>query len=155
MYIYIYTHTHIYLFQSIDCEYLMRKKASKSHCMMLGNYNNYNNNNNKFVKCLICLAYWAFCLKLITTLSLGIIIYYYNYVHYFLRCHLFLDREEGRDKERVRNINVWLPSVSPQLGTWLTTQTCALTGNRTRDPLVHRPALNPLSHTSEGLCSLF
>ena len=26
----------------------------------------------------------------------------------------------------------------------------ALTGNRTRDPLLHRPAFNPLSHTSQG-----
>ena len=28
-----------------------------------------------------------------------------------------------------------------------TTQACALAGNRTGDPLVHRPAFNPLSHT--------
>ena len=38
----------------------------------------------------------------------------------------------------------------PQLGTWLTVQACALNGNLTSDPLVHRPALNPLSHTSQG-----
>ena len=31
-----------------------------------------------------------------------------------------------------------------QLGTWPMTQACALTGNRTGDPLVHRPALNPV-----------
>ena len=36
------------------------------------------------------------------------------------------------------------------LGIWRTTQACALTENRTSDPLVHRPALNPLSHTSQG-----
>ena len=29
-------------------------------------------------------------------------------------------------------------------------QACALTGNRTCDPLVHRPELSPLSHTSQG-----
>ena len=29
-------------------------------------------------------------------------------------------------------------------------QACALTGNRTGDPLVHRAALNPLNHTSQG-----
>ena len=28
------------------------------------------------------------------------------------------------------------------LGTWPATQACALTRNRTSDPLVHRPALN-------------
>ena len=33
---------------------------------------------------------------------------------------------------------------------WLTTQTCALTGNHTSDPLLHSPVPNPLSHTSQG-----
>ena len=61
---------------------------------------------------------------------------------------LFLDRGEGREKER--NIEVWLPIVRLLLGTWPATQACALVGNQTRDPLVHRPALNPLSHTSQG-----
>ena len=60
--------------------------------------------------------------------------------------YLFLERE----KERKRNINVWLPLIHPLLGTWSTTQACALTGNWTSDPLVCRLALNPLSHTSQG-----
>ena len=38
----------------------------------------------------------------------------------------------------------------PLLGTWSTTQACALTGNRTSDSLVHWPSLNPLSHASQG-----
>ena len=45
----------------------------------------------------------------------------------------------------------------PLLGTRPATQACALTGNQTRDPLVCRPALNALSHTSHiqpGLKSL-
>ena len=42
--------------------------------------------------------------------------------------YLFLDRGEGREKERERNINVWLPLVNPLCGTWPTTQACALTG---------------------------
>ena len=67
-----------------------------------------------------------------------------------LRLYLFLEREEGRDKERDRSINVWLPLVCPLLGIWLATQACALTGNQTGGPLVHRPMLNPLSHTSWG-----
>ena len=45
---------------------------------------------------------------------------------------------------------MWLPLACPQLGTWPATQACALTGNQTGDPLVHRPVLNPLSHTSQG-----
>ena len=44
--------------------------------------------------------------------------------------YLFLERGEGREKERERNINVWLPLMHPQLGTWPTTQACSLTGNR-------------------------
>ena len=62
---------------------------------------------------------------------------------YFL--NLFLERGEGKE----RNINVWLPLLHPLLETWPTTQACALIRNRTSDPLVHRLALNPLSHTSQ------
>ena len=40
--------------------------------------------------------------------------------------------------------------MRPLLEPWTATQPCALTGNRTGDPLVRRPALNPLSHTSQG-----
>ena len=40
-----------------------------------------------------------------------------------------LDREEGREKERKRIINVWFPLAHPLLGTWPATQACALTGN--------------------------
>ena len=61
-----------------------------------------------------------------------------------------MERGEERKKERERSINVWLPLTHPLLGTWPTTQACALTGNQTSDPSVHRPVLNPLSHTSQG-----
>ena len=43
-----------------------------------------------------------------------------------------------------------LPFTHSLLGTWPATQACALTGNRTSDPLVPRLAHNPLSHTSQG-----
>ena len=43
--------------------------------------------------------------------------------------YLLLERGEGREKERERNINVWLPLVHPL--TWSTTQACAQTGNQT------------------------
>ena len=55
-----------------------------------------------------------------------------------LLIYLFLERGEGREEEGERNINVWLPCVRPAVGTWPTTQACALTGNLTRDPLVRR-----------------
>ena len=46
-------------------------------------------------------------------------------------------------------------SHEPSLGTWPTTQACALTVNQTGDPLVCRPALNALSYTSRGHLPLF
>ena len=45
---------------------------------------------------------------------------------------------------------MWLPFEYPALGTRPATQTCALTGNWTCDSPVRRPALNPLSDTSQG-----
>ena len=71
------------------------------------------------------------------------------FILFLKRFYLFLERGEGRKKEKERNINVWLPLTLHQPGTWLATQACALTGNWTGDPLVCRPALNPLSHTSQ------
>ena len=35
---------------------------------------------------------------------------------FFKDLYLFLDRGEGREKERERNINVWLPLVQPPTG---------------------------------------
>ena len=69
----------------------------------------------------------------------------------FVRFYLFLERGEGREEERERNINVWLPLADPLLETLPAAQACALTGNRTGDPVVCRPALNPLSNTSQRL----
>ena len=75
-------------------------------------------------------------------------------VFFFLfRFYLFIFRE-GKG-ERVRNIHVWLPLTHPLLGTWPSTLACALTGNRTGNPLDHRLSLNPLSHTSQGCSVLF
>ena len=52
----------------------------------------------------------------------------------------------GRETPMCEKYIDQLPLAWPQLGTQPTTQACDLTGNRTGDPLVHRPALNPLSH---------
>ena len=45
---------------------------------------------------------------------------------------------------------MWLPLEHPPLGTQPAPQACVPTRNRTGNPLVHRLALNPLSHTSQG-----
>ena len=67
--------------------------------------------------------------------------------------YLFLEREGKGGREG--NINGWLPLAHPPLGTQPATQACALTGNQTRDLLVHRLALHPLIHTIQGSSSLF
>ena len=70
----------------------------------------------------------------------------------FFKKKLFIFRERVREGETEgENINVWLPLMCPLLGTWPETQACALTGDQTGDSLVPRPALNPLSHTSQSL----
>ena len=84
-------------------------------------------------------------------------IFFCRYMFYFCnlkkRFYLFILGGEGREKERERNINVCLPLACPTLGTWPTTQACALTRIQTSDPLVHRLALTPLSHTSQSSIS--
>ena len=42
-------------------------------------------------------------------------------------------------------------SHCPYWRAWPATQACVLTGNWTSDPLVHRLALSPLIHTSQGI----
>ena len=68
----------------------------------------------------------------------------------FLKISFIISRDKRREGDRERNINVWLLLARPQLGTWPAIHAYALTGNWTCDPLVHRLALNPLSHTSQG-----
>ena len=57
---------------------------------------------------------------------------------------------EGREKEKERHISVWLPLARSLLGTWPQPRHVPQAGNRTGDPLVHRLALNPVSHISQG-----
>ena len=73
----------------------------------------------------------------------------------FFLIHLFLERGEGREKERERNINVWLPLSCPLSGAWPATQSCVLTGNQTGNPLVLRPGTQSIEPLQPGLFSLF
>ena len=65
---------------------------------------------------------------------------------------IYLFLETGREGERDRNINVWLPLMRPLLGTWPTTQACALTGSGTgnRQPFGLQVGTQTLSYTSQG-----
>ena len=62
--------------------------------------------------------------------------------------YLFLER---RGRKRGRLQCVVASHAPPTGGTWPPTHACALTGNQTSDPLVHRSALNPLSHNSQNM----
>ena len=66
--------------------------------------------------------------------------------------YLFLERVERKEKERERNISVWLPLTCPLVGTWPTTHICALTGNRTGDPLVCSLHAQSTEPHQPGLC---
>ena len=70
---------------------------------------------------------------------------------YLKKCviYLFLEKGKGKEKEGEKHRCV-VVSHTPLLGTWPATQAFALIGNRTGDPLVRRPVLNPLSHTRQG-----
>ena len=62
--------------------------------------------------------------------------------------YLFLER--GKEREGEKHQCVVASLVRPPPGIWPATRACALTGNPTSDPLVHRLVLNPLSYTSQG-----
>ena len=72
----------------------------------------------------------------------------------------FFLRERGREEERERNIDAWeiyqsVASCTPPMGTWPTTQACALTGNWTGDLLVGRPLLNAWATPARWFFSSF
>ena len=78
--------------------------------------------------------------------------FFFNvWVFFLFYLFIFIERKGGRKRRReTSNSNVWFLLKHPMLGVWPTAEACALTGYRTDDPLVHRLALNPLSHTSQG-----
>ena len=61
---------------------------------------------------------------------------------------IYFTEQGGRKRERETSMCGYL--LRPSLGTQPATQACVLTGNRTGDPLVQKPALNPLNHTSQS-----
>ena len=79
------------------------------------------------------------------------------FVSFFKQIFFYFSfRERGREGEREREKHQCVvASHVPPLGTWPAAQAYALTWNQTSDPLVCWPALNPLSHTSQGRISVF
>ena len=68
---------------------------------------------------------------------------------FFRFIYVFLERGEGKEKVRKRNIDQ-LPLTHPQPETWSATQACALIRNLTGDLWICRMTPNPLSHISQG-----
>ena len=78
-----------------------------------------------------------------------------DYTGPFLKDFIYLLEEEGgREGEKHQCVVASCPPPTGDL-TWPTTQSCVLTGNWTGDPLVCRPALSPLSQTSQSTLVLF
>ena len=113
----------------------------------------------------LCLTFWGTA-KLLSKVTVPFYIFISNvrgfqsfhflintcYFHsFFSRFYLFLDRGEGREKERERNITVWLPLTCPPLGTWPATQAGALDWELNQWPFDSQAGTQPLSHTSQGI----
>ena len=90
-------------------------------------------------------ASFLFCFKIFKDL-----------IHLFFRegeVIYFLERE-GKEKERKRNINVWLPLTHPQLGSWPTTQACALDWESNQQPFDSQAGTQSTEPHQPG-CSVF
>ena len=76
------------------------------------------------------------------------------FVCFFKVLFIFREREREGEREGMKHQCV-VASCTPLRGTWPATQACALIRNRTSDPLVCKPLLNPLSYTSQGKLLVF
>ena len=107
-----------------------------------------------------CTMQIVLCFSFCALGSLSMLVYTGSPPYIFLTFYLFFrERRKEREKEGEtvmceRNID-WLPPKRPHLGTWPTSQACALTRNRTGDPSVSRPVFNPLNHASQSYLPLF
>ena len=93
--------------------------------------------------------------------------YFFSYNFTFLKkdfIYLFLDRGEGREKEKEGNINVWLLLTRPLPGTWPATQACPdwelnprpfvlQAGTQSTEP--HQPGIILLFITHESTVEFF
>ena len=69
---------------------------------------------------------------------------------FFLRFYLFIFREMGKEGEEGEKHQCVVASRTPPTGDLARNPGMCPDWESTSNPLVHRPALNPLSHTSQG-----
>ena len=67
------------------------------------------------MKCPVSVFTASFLKSILSDISIATVAFLKDYIY------LFIDRREGREKERERNINVWLLLMWPPLGTWSAT----------------------------------
>ena len=94
--------------------------------------------------CSISSSQWSSCL-----FSLKDYIFVKILFIYFQRGGREGEREGEKHQYVVASHTTPPPSLGP--GTWPTTQSCALVGNQTSDPLVCRPGPNPLSPPARAI----
>ena len=74
---------------------------------------------------------------------------------FFKRFYLFIFRQRGRELEREgERYQCVVASRTPPTEVLAHNPGMCLTGKWTSDPLVHRPALNPLSYTRQGIIQI-
>ena len=77
------------------------------------------------------------------------------YFYFLKRFYLFNFRERGKEGERGEKHQCVVASHAPPTGDLACNPGIRLTGNQTGNPLVRRPGINPLSHTSQGGMQFF
>ena len=76
-------------------------------------------------------------------------------IFFFFKDFIYLFFRQGKEGgKRERNISVWLLLMHSLLGTWPTTQACALDWELNWWPFGSQASTQPLSHTSQG-CIFF
>ena len=75
-----------------------------------------------------------------------------SFIFYFI--NLFLERGEGKEKKRVRNMNVWLPLTHPLLGSLSHNPGMCPDWESNQQPFGLQAGTQPLSHPSQGLWSI-
>ena len=123
------------------------KKTMRNNFLINGNNQRYSE-ERKYVEFAMDLQILLFLLSVHPKHFhiMGKIVLFFFTQFFFKRVYLLTIRERRKEGKRERNISVWLPLMRPLLGMWPATQACALTGNRTSDPLVqstepHQPGL--------------
>ena len=67
----------------------------------------------------------------------------------------FILRERGKERERERNTNVWLPITRPPLQTWPATQACALDWESNQRPFGSQDGTQSTEPHQLGQLSVF